>query len=177
MEAESEPRWPVAVRGAGLAAVLAVVLAAALGGCGGDPGPGEPGEPAGEPPGVPPPVRFERLDPPVVSPAPLPPETGPIVLPPEELRNRVLAHAAETTGLPVTALEVVRSLRVTWRDGSLGCPEPGMNYTMALVPGWHMIVRAGERLLDYRLSNRNFMLCTHPGDDDYAPDPNVTVER
>jgi hypothetical protein len=24
---------------------------------------------------------------------------------------------------------------VTWRSGALGCPEPGMNYTQALVPG------------------------------------------
>jgi hypothetical protein len=164
--APGEPRWPAAVRGAG----LVVLLAAMLGGCGGDAGPGEP---AGEPP----PRQLERLDPPLVSPAPLPPETGPIVLPPEELRNRVLADAAELSGVPVAELEVVRSLRVTWRDGSLGCPEPDMNYTMALVPGWHMIIRAGERLLDYRLSSRHFMLCTHPADNGYAPDPDVTVER
>lgn len=25
--------------------------------------------------------------------------------------------------------------QVTWRSGALGCPEPGMNYTDALVPG------------------------------------------
>jgi hypothetical protein len=164
--AHMERGWPAAIRRAG----LAVLLAAMIGGCGGDGG-------QGDPPAEPPPRQFERLDPPVVSPVPVPPETGPIVLPPEELHNRVLAHAAELTGLPVAELEVLRSLRVTWRDGSLGCPEPGMNYTMALVPGWHMIIRAGERLLDYRLSDRGFMLCAHPTDNGYAPDPGVTVER
>lgn len=112
-----------------------------------------------------------------MSPAPLPPEAGPLVLPPEELRAQVLAHAGELAGVDLAELEVLRSLRVTWRDGSLGCPEPGMNYTMALVPGWHMIIRAGELLLDYRLSDRGFMLCTHPTDNGYLPDPDVTVER
>lgn len=164
--AASEPGWPAANRRAVLAGLLAILL----GGCGGDIG-------QGEPPVEPPPRQLERLHPPLVSPAPLPPETGPVVLPPEELRNRVLAHAAELSGLPVAELEVLRSRRVTWRDGSLGCPEPDMNYTMALVPGWHMIIRAGERMLDYRLSGQSFMLCTHPTDNGYLPDPDVTAER
>jgi hypothetical protein len=35
-----------------------------------------------------------------------------------------------------------------------------MNYTMALVPGYRILVRAGERLLDYHASRRGyFVLC------------------
>jgi hypothetical protein len=49
---------------------------------------------------------------------------------------------------------------VTWPDGSLGCPQPGVNYTMALVPGYRIRVRAGERVLDYHASQRGyFVLC------------------
>jgi len=35
--------------------------------------------------------------------------------------------------------------RVTWRNGALGCPQPGMMYTQALVEGYLVKARvAGE---------------------------------
>ena len=33
------------------------------------------------------------------------------------------------------SIKVSGARRVTWRSGALGCPEPGKNYTEALVPG------------------------------------------
>lgn len=60
-----------------------------------------------------------------------------------------LADAARRSGSPVTALRVDKAEAVTWRDGSLGCPQPGMAYTQALVPGYRVRVRAGDRVLDY----------------------------
>ncbi|AKS43090.1 hypothetical protein [Wenzhouxiangella marina] len=41
------------------------------------------------------------------------------------------------------AIEVVRAEAVTWGDGSMGCPEPGMFYTQALVPGYYIQLRHG----------------------------------
>jgi len=38
---------------------------------------------------------------------------------------------------------------VTWRSGALGCPEPGMNYTQALVPGVWIMMRAGNKAYRY----------------------------
>jgi len=38
-------------------------------------------------------------------------------------------------------IEVVSARRVTWGDGSIGCPEPGMMYTQALVPGFYVHLR------------------------------------
>lgn len=43
----------------------------------------------------------------------------------------------------------VSSQAVTWADGSLGCPQPGLMYTQALVPGWRLVVREGGRELIY----------------------------
>jgi hypothetical protein len=57
--------------------------------------------------------------------------------------------AARRTGLPPESLELVSAEAVTWRDGSLGCPQPGMAYTMALVPGYRIRLRAQGQLLDY----------------------------
>ena len=79
---------------------------------------------------------------------------GDHLLPPEHLLAPVLADAARRTGQPVGDLVVEGAWRRTWSDGALGCPQPGMYYTQALVPGWQVLLRAGEQTLDYRLSDR-----------------------
>ena len=38
---------------------------------------------------------------------------------------------------------------VTWRDGSLGCPQPGMSYTQALVDGYRIELSDGEATYFY----------------------------
>lgn len=40
--------------------------------------------------------------------------------------------------------EVWEAVGVDWRSGALGCPKKGMNYTMALVPGFRIVIREGE---------------------------------
>jgi hypothetical protein len=72
----------------------------------------------------------------------------------------VLADAAKQTGVGKGSLVVVSSESVVWSDGSLGCPQPGIMYTQALVPGYRIKVRAGQTLLDYHATaNGNFVLC------------------
>ena len=72
----------------------------------------------------------------------------------------VLADAEKHTGIAQSMLEVVSAEAVTWSDGSLGCPQPGMLYTQALVPGYRVRVRAGRQVLDYHASARGgFVLC------------------
>lgn len=38
--------------------------------------------------------------------------------------------------IDATKLVLIEFRPVVWNDGSLGCPMPGMCYTMALVPGY-----------------------------------------
>jgi hypothetical protein len=52
-------------------------------------------------------------------------------------------------------IEIVSTEEVTWPDGSLGCPEPGMSYTQALVEGSKVILQHDDRVFVY-----------HAGDDD-----------
>ena len=42
---------------------------------------------------------------------------------------------AQRLDVPPDSVKVSSARQVTWRSGALGCPEPGMNYTEALVPG------------------------------------------
>ena len=66
---------------------------------------------------------------------------------PPGIRGRLLADAAERSGVARDAIEVVEAMSMTWNDGSLGWPEPGMAYTQALVDGYHAILDAdGEEL-------------------------------
>lgn len=79
---------------------------------------------------------------------------------PQELLDAVFADLAEQLGASREAIEIEEAGVVTWRDGSLGCPQPGMMYTMALVPGYQIVLRAGEETYDYHASQSGyFLLC------------------
>ena len=83
---------------------------------------------------------------------------------PADVLADLVADAAERTATELDAVEVVQAEAVTWNDGSLGCPEPGMFYTQALVDGYHVILRAGEDELDYRVGAAGgFRLCEDGG--------------
>jgi hypothetical protein len=74
-----------------------------------------------------------------------------------------LTAAAERTGLARSELKVVSSEPVVWADGSIGCAEPGMNYTMALVPGYRIIIDAKGTPLDYHATERGHLILCPPG--------------
>jgi hypothetical protein len=46
-------------------------------------------------------------------------------------------------------ITVVKDEKVTWPDGSLGCPDPSMSYTQALVEGSQVVLSHGDRYYDY----------------------------
>lgn len=54
-----------------------------------------------------------------------------------------IADLAEHLGVGTEEITVVSYEDVTWPDGALGCPEPGMSYTQALVPGARLVLEAG----------------------------------
>ncbi len=130
------------------ASLLLAALALTLGGCASQlraspsSEPGRPVRSAPELPTVPP------SDEPV---------TGEV---PAEIMADLVADAAERTGADAEAFEVVQAMAITWNDGSLGCPEPGMAYTMALVEGYHVILESADEELDYRVTaDGGFRLC------------------
>lgn len=82
---------------------------------------------------------------------------------PADLLEPVIADAAARTGVDASQVTVVSSTSVEWSDGSLGCPQPGMAYTQALVSGFQVILRAAGRDLDYRVRGPGrFKLCDKP---------------
>lgn len=129
-------------------------------------------EPAGETPLRPAP---EPTATPAVGPGPIPrtpalpvvpipvptlaegPVTGEV---PKALLAAILQDAEARTGIDRAQITLLRTEYVVWPDGSLGCPQRGMMYTQALVPGYRVVLEAGGRELDYHTSDGSyFVLC------------------
>lgn len=46
-----------------------------------------------------------------------------------------VADCAARLGVEAGQVHVVRAVEVTWRDASLGCPQPGRLYAQVITPG------------------------------------------
>jgi hypothetical protein len=102
----------------------------------------------------------DRRPEPVPSSSEPPAVTGEV---PGGLLDEIIADAAERLDVEASEIVVVRAEAVTWPDGSLGCPEPGIVYTQALVPGYWVVLDADEQQLDYRVGRQgSFRLCENP---------------
>jgi hypothetical protein len=74
-----------------------------------------------------------------------------------------LADLAQRQGVDVAAITVVSTDEVTWRDGSIGCPQPDMNYTQALVPGVRVVLELDGARYEYHAGGaRSIFLCENP---------------
>ena len=77
---------------------------------------------------------------------------------PIELQNlmpALRADAARRSGSAAERIDVIALDEVTWPDGGLGCAPPGHAVTMALVPGWRLVLgAAGGAPQHYHLSRR-----------------------
>ena len=82
---------------------------------------------------------------------------------PIAMLERVVADAASGAGVDASDVRVVTAEAVNWSDGSLGCPEPGMAYTQALVPGFRVVVDIdGEELHFHASESGEFAFCEDP---------------
>ncbi len=70
---------------------------------------------------------------------------------------------AERLGVAVSDLTVTAVESVVWRSGAIGCPEPGMSYTQALVPGVRVIIEHEKASYYYHgTAEDNLFFCENP---------------
>lgn len=125
--------------------VPAVLLALALVGCGEN---DVTDEPTGSPTATPTPTKSVT-----------PNETAP----PESVVDQAVADLAARLDLDPAAVTVVDVEEVTWSDGSLGCAEPGVAYTQALVDGSRITLLAADRQYEYHAgASAEPALCEKP---------------
>jgi hypothetical protein len=100
----------------------------------------------------------ERVEP---VPPLLPGETSPVQgKVPQAILDPILNKAAALAKVGREQLVIVRAEPVVWNDGSLGCPEPGMMYTQALINGYWVVIEAAGQTYDFRVGRGgSFQLC------------------
>jgi hypothetical protein len=77
-----------------------------------------------------------------------------------ELARAALAHelAFAEADIAVVAVE-----ETEWRDSSLGCPKPGMNYLQVITPGYTITLAAQGKRYEYHSdNNRRVVRCDKP---------------
>lgn len=101
---------------------------------------------------------------------PLPPGAGglPLGPVPDAVLQRAevqaaVADMAQRMDVSAQEVSVAGHAEVTWSDGSIGCPQKGMQYTMALVPGEQLILQVGTTYASYHKGKQaQFSYCADP---------------
>lgn len=132
------------------AAAVATLAVVVIGACGTQPEPG--GQQTPEPTSLELPTRGATT-----TPAP-----SPSAVDAPGVQDAV-ADLADHLGVDPGEVTVVSLEDVTWPDGSLGCPQPGMSYTMAQVPGSRLVLAAEGREFSYHAGREPvFQRCDRP---------------
>lgn len=142
--------------------------------------------PSEETPVVESPEPIETEESPLPSPemdeSPLPlPEMGESVVPTpssgavefSDVAHELRMKAAAKLSTPPDSLTVLSVEAVTWRDTSLGCPEPGKMYAQVLTDGWRAVYQdaEGDRIEVHATQDLDsFVICENPtGDPEERP--------
>ncbi len=73
------------------------------------------------------------------------------------------AALAQELALAETDIAVVAVEATEWRDSSLGCPKPGMNYLQVITPGYKITLEAQGKRYEYHSdTNRRVVRCDTP---------------
>jgi hypothetical protein len=93
-----------------------------------------------------------------------PPTTPPLDPIMQRLADQARQDLAGRLRVDPTTIEVVSFESVTWPDGSLGCPQPGMAYTQVPMDGYRLVLSVGKREFQYHGggARRAPFLCEKP---------------
>ena len=78
----------------------------------------------------------------------------------KERINFASSDLAQELGVEPSAVRLIGYEEKVWRDGSLGCPQPGMMYTQSLVPGYLIQLEVDGQSFNYHgAEGRDPFLC------------------
>lgn len=90
--------------------------------------------------------------------------------------DAAVADAAERAGVEPEAVAVTSVTEVEWPSGALGCPQPGLGYSLAFEDGLQILLTVDGELFDYRSGRAGEPVwCPPEGDDGgiVTTDPDV----
>lgn len=88
------------------------------------------------------------------------PVTGEV---PDAVIETARSMLVATVGADAANATVVVAQAVTWPDGSLGCPEPGVKYEQVEVPGYQIVFDVGGIRHDFRSTAAGNVRACEPG--------------
>ncbi len=76
-----------------------------------------------------------------------------------------ISDLAHRLGIDEDEVVFVEQVEVVWRDGSIGCPQPGMSYTQALVDGSRIVLEVdGDEYFYHQAASRAPFWCENPAE-------------
>ena len=67
---------------------------------------------------------------------------------------------SKRTGVPESAIKVLKIEKKQWNDGALGCPKPGQMYMQVIMDGYQVQLQAKDKQYDYHTDQGNsFVSC------------------
>ena len=86
------------------------------------------------------------------------------VTPPDETSEKMVTlvkgHMAQRLGIAVDQIVLSEIKSVVWRDASLGCPKPSIDYIQVETPGYTILLQAGGQTYTYHTDQtRRFVQC------------------
>jgi hypothetical protein len=81
----------------------------------------------------------------------------------QNLINKAIADLAQRLTVPVNDIVLLEATSVVWPDGSLGCPQEGMQYAQVLTPGYLIRLKSGDQEYEYHSSKESTVIyCENP---------------
>jgi hypothetical protein len=81
----------------------------------------------------------------------------------QKLVTLVKEHLSQQLGIPVDQIALLEVKPAVWRDASLGCPKPAIDYIPMETPGFNIILETGGRTYNYHTDQaKRFVVCNKP---------------
>jgi hypothetical protein len=78
----------------------------------------------------------------------------------EHLVRLSIDNLSQRLNISAGQISVVEAIPVIWRDASLGCPKPGIDYVRVETPGYSILLQAGDKIYTYHTNETNrIVLC------------------
>lgn len=84
------------------------------------------------------------------------------------LAKEARSDLAGKLGVSEDGIAITGAAAVTWNDGSIGCPQPDMSYTQALVEGARVTLKHDDTTYTYHQSGDGLFLCEEPAEGSFV---------
>ena len=92
-----------------------------------------------------------------------PPLSDPAIPESQMLIEKAKADLAQRLSIPASQINTRDIRKVLWPDNSLGCPQPGMTYTQAVVQGYLILLESTGKEFEYHADLGNDVFyCENP---------------